>query len=430
MSLRLGSWIIQGRLPRNYSYRALFALVDEVTLSDEELTELELKEEKRLDEEYGWACSKGDYRRALRRHLGSILGRLSLLDHSMQRVAKDHSHGSADPDHLFGDEKDEAITFEELCALIERHPIEELKERPCDLFVELREQRPGIEFKWVLRQNDVPAGVPQLMALLSHIPPLSRLQLLGVNLANRNLPVTWHYGPALASVEMTDEDAIPRVPSDLKFLIVTEGKTDAEIIQAAVAKLRPEVADFFRFFSAGDDWPFGGAGDVPKLLKGLSILGVRLRVIGVLDNDIEGRRMLASVDQRSIGPWCRAMVLPDHPSLTSVQTLGPGNEAIIADINGTGASIETYLDLTRNGVRDQCAFRWLRWDSAARAYSGQIDPKERPRADFLRWCRDGGGAYDTSKIEAVLDALIAEAEAMAPRIGHKQFEWAIGAYDT
>ncbi|MFD2815068.1 hypothetical protein ACFSYD_12730 [Paracoccus aerius] len=292
----------------------------------------------------------------------------------------------------------------------------------------MRNKRRDIHFGWIESIDDIPPGIEQLHALLDVVPPLSRMRMLAENTDNLDLDVVWHYGPGISDLSVAEEHIRLGPPRSHKILVVTEGKTDAEIIEAAMKKLRPDVADFFRFFSTSE-WPFGGAGDIPKLLRGLQQLGAELRVIGIFDNDIEGWRSFRSLTLRSIGPYCRAMTLPDLNVFKSFPTVGPGGLEQQLDINGIGAPIEAYLDLTRSHRNGPSVLRWGSWDKSEKKYNGIVDPKDPPRIDFLAWCEGRKlGPYDTSKITAVLDKLIGEAIAMAPCVGHKNLQWNLGAY--
>jgi hypothetical protein len=75
----------------------------------------------------------------------------------------------------------------------------------------------------------------------------SVLRLLAENPAAAQLPVIWAY----ADVEHggwagRDEFVRPLDPAH-RFLIVTEGSSDAVILKHALRLLRPHIADFFDF---------------------------------------------------------------------------------------------------------------------------------------------------------------------------------------
>ena len=51
--------------------------------------------------------------------------------------------------------------------------------------------------------------------------------------------------------------------------MITEGSSDAKIIQNALQLFRPHIADFFRFVDMEDGYPFSGIGNLHKFTQGL-----------------------------------------------------------------------------------------------------------------------------------------------------------------
>ncbi|MDO6670430.1 HEPN/Toprim-associated domain-containing protein [Paracoccus sp. 1_MG-2023] len=435
MTLRLGGMLIE-TIPstKDDIHAALFQKGDARDFSDDELHADELAARERLEREnaaFGYNL-EGTYVQAARRTLRAMVDRLDLLDFGLERAEERFRIGTCDLDSILNDKADVTVTFAEVVDLCRRHPVADLLVQPVDLFAELLALRSPIQFAWVENQDELPPGIEQLGALLDAVPPLCRLRILAECPKNLDQEVIWHYGPAITDMEMSEEQ-VRLGPSRLNtYLVITEGKTDVAIIEAALRKLRPDLADFFRFVSKttrDSGWLFEGAGEIPKILYGLSELGAGLRVIGIFDNDVQGWTSFKTIDPRAIGPYCRAMVLPSLPEFERFETYGPGPEPLTLSINQVGAPIEAYLDLTRKDIVGRCVLRWQRWHSDHGKYAGAVEPKEPPQTDFLKWCAIEHGRYNTSKIEAVLDALVGEAKAMAIRVGHRNFHWSIGKFE-
>lgn len=89
---------------------------------------------------------------------------------------------------------------------------------------------------------------------------------------------------------------------------------------------------------------------------------------------------------------------------------GPG----LTDINRRAAAIECYLDLR---LRDYGPpkVRWTNFKKSVGTYHGALEFKESYVEHFLKQNNEGvsTGAYDVSKLEAVLDYLIAECTGIA-----------------
>lgn len=97
--------------------------------------------------------------------------------------------------------------------------------------------------------------------------------------------------------------------------------------------------------------------------------------------------------------------LPDLEAFRDFRTIGPGGESR-ADINGQAASIECYLD-----VGDDPLVRWKSQLGDTDTYQGEIVGKRDHVLRFMRMAGQPG--YDTSRIEHVLDELIAICAALS-----------------
>ncbi len=87
---------------------------------------------------------------------------------------------------------------------------------------------------------------------------------------------------------MGEEDQLIRpFDPENRFLIVTEGSSDARIISHALVLLKPHLADFFDFVDINEGYP-QGTGSLFNFTKRLISIAVQNKVIILYDNDAEG----------------------------------------------------------------------------------------------------------------------------------------------
>ena len=211
------------------------------------------------------------------------------------------------------------------------------EKRYCELFCEMVNQRNTVLHSY---------------GLMERFHPWSTLRLLADNPTNLELPVTWDFGDAVAE-GWVDRDKIVRdLSPDLRFLIVTEGSSDAKILAHALRMLRPEIADFFSFVDMQEGYPFSGTGNLHRFCQGLMSIGILNRVLIIYDNDAEESARYVSTRRLRMPPNMRVMKLPDLPAFECFETIGPSGVSM-DDINGRAAAIECYLDLSWCGTKGE-----------------------------------------------------------------------------
>jgi hypothetical protein len=235
---------------------------------------------------------------------------------------------------------------------------------------------------------------------MENLSAYSILHLLALNPKARDLPVTWQF----ADVEeegWADRRAFVRPLDQAKrFLIVTEGSSDANIIQHAFKLLKPHIADFFDFVDMEEGYPFSGTGNLFRFLQGLISISIQNNVIVIYDNDAEGIANYKRSCALNVPANMRILKLPDSPDFTVFNTIGPNGQHG-ADINGCAAAIECYLDLGAMPM-----VRWTGFNNKANTYQGELINKAGFMRDFLDQ-RTPVEGYDYSRIEAVLSMIIA-----------------------
>lgn len=241
--------------------------------------------------------------------------------------------------------------------------------------------------------------------LIGFFSPYSVLRVLAENPANLDLEVVWDYGSFVDAGWAQNRDFVAGARRTQTYLIATEGTSDTHILKRAIALLRPEIQDFFRFIELEDRHPFSGTGNLAKFAEGLVKIDVHNRVVFLFDNDAEGHEAYGSLQRFTFPVNMRAMVLPDLEELRKFPARGPEGVSI-ADINGRAAAIECYLDL-RLKDRKPPQVTWTNYKEKLNAYQGALDFKESYANVFYSATAQSitSNEYDVSKLRVVLDAL-------------------------
>ncbi len=231
------------------------------------------------------------------------------------------------------------------------------------------------------------------------------LLLLAENPFAQNLPVTWQFADVETGGWARREAFIKPLSQSNRFLIVTEGSSDAGILKHAFKLLKPHIADFFDFVDMDEGYPFSGTGNLYNFTKGLIGISVRNNIVILYDNDAEGVSSFKKTQKLNLLKNMRVLRLPDLPVFKHFDTVGPsGNHK--ADINGRAAAIECYLDLGSNPI-----VQWTSYNKDIGQYHGEITGKGQYMRRFYA-VKSKEDKYDFSNILAVLDMIISACAAM------------------
>jgi hypothetical protein len=266
----------------------------------------------------------------------------------------------------------------------------------------------------ILPRLDLKEGGPDPMELgsvaegMENMSAYTILQLLAANPTASGLDVRWAFHDIETGGWAKRSDFVRPLDQASRFLVVTEGSSDAAIIGKAFQLLRPHIADFFDFVDMEEGYPFSGTGNVFRFVQGLISIRIINNVIVVYDNDAEGVANLERTQRLSLPRNMVALKLPDARSLERFATIGP-NGRHEANINGRAAAIECYLNLPL----DACV-RWTSFSDKIGEYQGELINKERYARAFLDQKRILDG-YRYDNIAAILDLIVDAAVAMRER---------------
>lgn len=130
---------------------------------------------------------------------------------------------------------------------------------------------------------------------------------------------------------------------NLPTIVLTEGSTDTEFLNAAVELLRPDLVGFLTFMNFATKAP-GGTDFVVKGLRSFAGAGVANQVIGLMDNDVAGRKDLAVLANPKLPRRMKAILLPQLAIGVSYPSQSPAGIANV-DINGSAVAIEMFTGI-------------------------------------------------------------------------------------
>ena len=149
------------------------------------------------------------------------------------------------------------------------------------------------------------------------------------------------------------EDCIPKAIEATgnaeKIIVLVEGSSDKEILEFALSKIYPHLADLFYFMNFtdghGNNRP-GGNSEIRKQMEVFYYSKLRAKFIAVFDNDAVGYQSKHLLLNEKIKNWpenFRILCYPPIPFFRKYPTLAPNEKLLIDDINRKACSIELYL---------------------------------------------------------------------------------------
>jgi HEPN/Toprim N-terminal domain 1 len=338
----------------------------------------------------------------LSKPLSQVIERINLLGYTMKYARREFEFLS----HL-SDFDTEKFSFEELAKALATVDVQSVSadygqgEDFGKFFRRYMFDRLGLEY--IVNDHDY-VRFPTIEGA-ENLSAYTVLQLLGRNPSASTLPVNWGFADVEYGGWARRDQFVKPLDQSNRFLIVTEGSSDAGIIRHAFRLLKPHLSDFFDFVDMNEGYPFTGTGSLFNFTKGLISISVQNNVIIVYDNDAEGVSNFNRSAKLNIPANMRVLKLPDLPKFQAFETIGPSGHHR-ADINGRGAAIECYLDVGPSPV-----VRWNNYNKELGVYHGELVSKRDVMNRFYSMSELGSG-YDLSKISAVLNMIITDCISM------------------
>jgi HEPN/Toprim N-terminal domain 1 len=236
-----------------------------------------------------------------------------------------------------------------------------------------------------------------------NLDPYLIIRLLAENPKNLDLDVVWRFSDAVEGGWVEQSALYEGLSNTDRYLVVTEGSSDAAILKKSLPKVAEDVADFFDFIDMSENYPFTGTGNVTRFIQGLAKIKIQNRILVVLDNDTAGHSALQTLQTLNLPSNIKITVLPDIVDCKKVRTLGPSGKKS-ENVNGRAASIEWFLDL-KHGSGKHPTVRWTSYDARLKKYQGELEGKEEYTRVFLKLA-DRNSNYDFSKLEYLWSHLL------------------------
>jgi HEPN/Toprim N-terminal domain 1 len=255
------------------------------------------------------------------------------------------------------------------------------------------------EFNKVVALRDLPRDVGTFFESLD---PYGILRLLLESPSNREALVTWRYADVLDGGWIEEDEISPGLEDSDRYLVVTEGSSDAQILSKAALLVAGDIADFFYFVDMTENYPFTGTGNVYRFCQGLSKIRIQNRVLVVLENDVAGCETYERLNDLNMPDNIKVTKLPELASFKEFSTIGPQGTTI-DDVNGKAVSIEMFLDLTMPAGSTP-AVRWTTHNDRLQRYQGELLDKNTYAKEFLS-ARPPMDYYDLTKLKLLWDSL-------------------------
>ena len=236
-----------------------------------------------------------------------------------------------------------------------------------------------------------------------NLDPYVQLRLLAENPKNHSLLLEWRTHDIVEGGWVKEGELFEELKDSLKFLIVTEGSSDAFIIKRAIELIRPDIADFFTFVDMEEHYPFSGTGNLYKFFQGLVSIRMLNKCLFIFDNDAEGIEKYEKAKIIDAPANLRVAKLPDLEEFSSFLTVGPNGEQK-ANVNGKAVAIECFLDLSYK-TKNIPIIRWSSYKSSLDVYQGALEEKEFYTKQFKKVTSLEDG-YDFGKLKLLVEHIV------------------------
>lgn len=198
----------------------------------------------------------------------------------------------------------------------------------------------------------------------------------------------------------------------LPIVVLTEGRSDSEVLELALRVIYPHLVGYLRFPDFLAASAEGGASALVRTVRAFAASGIANRVVALFDNDAAGAEAVIGLNVETLPPNLKILQLPEIDLARSYPTVGPLGPAN-ADVNGSAAALELYMG--RDILSDaRGALRPVVWGGRAHKvgrYQGEVFDKHalhgafRTKAKAALADRSCMTRQDWDDMRLVLDAI-------------------------
>lgn len=344
--------------------------------------------------------------------VSKVIDRLNIMGFSFLRVQKEFEIGrqleidkytswaedKADS-HWFQDEWNlfKELTFEAYTAAFKKMMQSNLRPVPFDDNME-----EGLDpiIKYILSDNEeylfgFPVNdIRLLLRLACEVSPSDTFVIQDIT----ELIGSGYYGEEEAVCINATRELIAGHPENSSRIILTEGRTDTEILKKSLELLYPHLYEYYSFLDFSSSKSPGGAGHLVNLIKAFSAAGITNRIIALFDNDSAALDAARSLEKTQIPKNIVFRHYPELDILKNFPTIGP-NGLTSMNVNGLAASIELYLgeDILRNQQEELTPIQWKGYVEPLKKYQGEVLQKASLQEAFYK--KHKQCVADSSEIE-------------------------------
>lgn len=226
-----------------------------------------------------------------------------------------------------------------------------------------------------------------------------------------------------------DEDCIPKAMAATdnteKIIVLVEGTSDKDILEFALNRFYPHLADLFYFMDFDDEHGGkrdGGTTYLIKNLKAFYFSKIKTKFIAIFDNDAEGYQSKCTL-LNDIQNWpdnFRILLYPQNKLFHTYPTIIPNGSIYNDDINKKACSIELYLP--DSIIQSNEVYYPIEWESRKKIrndtgksealYQGVISQKDEIKQIFHKMRKSIENneqpfvAEDWIRLKQVLDTIV------------------------
>lgn len=167
-----------------------------------------------------------------------------------------------------------------------------------------------------------------------------------------------------------------------KIIILTEGKTDTEFIQACISIFYPHLSDYFHFMDFTSSKYEANASRLVHTIKSFVGSGIKNKIIALFDNDSAAMKEIKQLSKVTIPHNIKILQYPSIELANNYPTIGPSG-VLEMNVNGLAGSIEMYLG--RDCLSDPKGLipvQWTGYVESINQYQGSILKKKQVQDQF------------------------------------------------